>query len=858
MIIPHKFAILLRKILDVGGGPFRPAGGELRCRCPAHDDSSPSLYLGVGDGTILIKCNAGCATREVCSRLDHDLRDLFFARDEPWVEVDDDLSIVGEATSAQPPTDPIADSAPAAPLPPPEPTGGAASDAAPHEVYSQLLAGLELSTAHFDDLHRRGLSAEEIRLRDYKTLDQDRVRRIVDQLLTAHGRERLLRVPGFEEKGERVFFAASNGYLIPVRDPLGRIAALKVRHDEANGRAKYSWVSSRAASCGNLPHVPLGVSAPSPVVRLTEGELKADVAFTLSKLPTVSAPGVGNWRVAVPTLRALGAQKVLLAMDRDGKPATLAATEDALLGLARENFQVEVEWWDGGAAKGVDDLLAARGTPEVLTGLQAAVRLHDALRTTAPASTSEAEPDPSPFPLDVLPPALARFCEEVAASTGTPPDYAGVSLLVVAGAALGNSRALCVKPGSWYEGPRIYAAHVGDPASGKTPVMDAVVRPYSDLQSRLFRANADARAAYEQAEEERERVDKENRILPPSGRSPLPPLPSRPDPLERLMAVDATVESLARLLAANPRGLLVHQDEGVAWVRMMNQYRGGRGGDRQFWLSCWSGKTYTRDRVSDQGKPILVMRPLLNVLCGLPPDMLNEFADRQGRNDGFLDRLLFVFPRAAKAANWTDATVSDSSQGAWRSILEALRGLAMVEMADGWPGYRPVHFGDAGKLAWVKWWDQHAEELRDPELPPHLIGAWSKSRSYAARLALVLHYLWLLEGKRPEGDLGAESVERAAKLVAYFHAHLRLVHGRLRQTPEDARLYEVLTWVRAHGGRCTARDLANGKKVTPTPAARKVLDEMVARGLGRYEMERAGNGRNVQWFVFDPCCGSPT
>ena len=33
---------------------------------------------------------------------------------------------------------------------------------------------------------------------------------------------------------------------------------------------------------------------------------------------------------------------------------------------------------------------------------------------------------------------------------------------------------------------------------------------------------------------------------------------------------------------------------------------------------------------------------------------------------------------------------------------------------------------------------------------------------------------------------------------------------------------------------------------------------MANKSLGRYEMERAGNGRNVQWFVFDPCCGSPT
>ena len=73
----------------------------------------------------------------------------------------------------------------------------------------------------------------------------------------------------------------------------------------------------------------------------------------------------------------------------------------------------------------------------------------------------------------------------------------------------------------------------------------------------------------------------------------------------------------------------------------------------------------------------------------------------------------------------------------------------------------------------------------------------------------------------------------------------------MRVTPEDNRLMEVVSWVRQQG-RCTARDLVRAKKVTPTSAAKKFLEELQARGYGRLECQVGGNGRQVQQFVFAP------
>ncbi len=850
--IPYKATVLINKLREAGCGPVSAAGGEYRCRCPAHTDAAPSLYVGFSDGKILLNCKAGCDCGAICDALDHHPADLFFAAAEPWVDAD---------TGA---------SAATVPDGPHQPTVIACAGKPPdldirHTVYAALLAALELSAAHFGALLARGLSADQIEKREYRTSDAAKFRTVVDRLLDEHGRETLLEVPGFRSRNEQTTVFVSAGLIIPVRDAGGRVVALKVRADAPGpDKPKYTWVSSPpGASCGSPAHVPLGVPSTCETVRLTEGELKADVATVLSGVPTVSAPGVTNWHLAVPVLRSLGARRVLLAMDCDGKRVTRDATEKALLGLAREGFAVELEVWDGARAKGIDDLLAGGGVPEVVTGLAAAVWLRDDEAGPPVAPDSAADPDPVTFPVDVFPPALADYCRQVAAATATPPDFAGAAALVTAGAAVGNSRVLELKPNAWAEGPRFYLMCVADPAGGKTPATDLVLAPYLLLQEREIVSYRAAVATYEAAVLQYDRVAKQNRnsYAVPARLPPEPEVPAKP---ARLVVVDVTVEGLLPVLEQNPRGVLMAQDEGAAWVGGMNQYKGGKGNDRQFWLSAWSGKAHLVDRKAKDGVPISIPRPFVSVLGGIQPDMLTELADPRGRSDGFLHRILFCFPALTGPADWTDATVSDAVARAWVDALVRLRALEMATV-DGIPVPRTVRFSAAAKARWVEWYDAHAAEMRDTELPPNCVGPWGKLKSYAARLALILHYLWHVEaasvadaaelvaatattegiegvaaeagppaggaapeppagaaleptpGGSPEGDIQPESVERAVQLVDYLKAHTRRVYARLHQVPGDARLDAAVDWIRRHGGECTARDLLRrGWSRTPT------------------------------------------
>ncbi|AOA06897.1 virulence-associated protein E [Pseudomonas sp. TMW 2.1634] len=52
--------------------------------CPAHNDKSPSLAITeTSDGTVLLKCWAGCTAQDIVSAIGLELRDLFPGEKQP-------------------------------------------------------------------------------------------------------------------------------------------------------------------------------------------------------------------------------------------------------------------------------------------------------------------------------------------------------------------------------------------------------------------------------------------------------------------------------------------------------------------------------------------------------------------------------------------------------------------------------------------------------------------------------------------------------------------------------------------------------------------------------------------------------
>jgi len=400
-------------------------------------------------------------------------------------------------------------------------------------------------------------------------------------------------------------------------------------------------------------------------------------------------------------------------------------------------------------------------------------------------------PTPPPFPVGTMPEGCRRLITEAALAIGCPPDFVALPMLAVLGSAIGNSRVLRLKRG-WEEGTAIYSAVIADPGEKKSPALKVALEPAK-------RAQAAKKEDYERKAEEHKRKKREYEVEKRDAAKDgvaAPPPPLEPT-MERTLVEDITVERLAGIQAENPRGVVAIRDELSGWARGMDQYKqGGRGADRQFWLSAWSNSYISVDRKS-QPHPLIVSRPFVALFGAIQPDVLPELGE--GREDGLLDRFLFAYPYPV-AAGWTDDEISEEAESSYASLYAKLRELYMPKDELGEPEPVCIHLAPDAKDSLIDAINLHRSEMYAPGFPARLKGPWSKLEGYLARLILIL-------ATARAADTGAaERVEvsdvlAAASLVEYFKGHAKRVYVGLHGHDEDELLAaDIASFLTERGG----------------------------------------------------------
>lgn len=288
--------------------------------------------------------------------------------------------------------------------------------------------------------------------------------------------------------------------------------------------------------------------------------------------------------------------------------------------------------------------------------------------------SSPAAPIMSDGDVDMVFGEWAGWLKTASAAKNAPLDFVAMALLTTAGAAIGNSRWVSPWAG-WSEPPVLWAMCVGNPSSGKSPALDAVLDSVREVEREYAEAYKADREEW-QAKDEIARialaqwkVDAKRAIA--DGEDP----PAKPDAADagaapvrdRIRIADATTEKVADLLSSTWRGLLLSRDELAGWLGGMDRYNGG--GDRPFWLEAYGGRAYTIDRKSSP-EPIVVDHLTVCVLGGTQPDKLDSLLVKSD-DDGLLARFMTVFPDPVPLSRPTDAIDSQMLETA----LRKLRGL---------------------------------------------------------------------------------------------------------------------------------------------------------------------------------------
>jgi hypothetical protein len=401
-------------------------------------------------------------------------------------------------------------------------------------------------------------------------------------------------------------------------------------------------------------------------------------------------------------------------------------------------------------------------------------------------------PDPEEFPISALPITVRQFVREAAASVGCPVDYLGLSTLAAVSAAIGDTRRIVIKK-DWTEGAAIFGMIVGGPASKKTPAMNLALRPVRQRQMAL-------KTEYERQKEEHEAALRDYEKARKDGPSELRK-PEKPT-LVRTYADDTTVERLADILNENRRGLLIIKDELSGWLGSMNQYKqGGKGADRQFWLSVHTNQPVSVDRKSTD-EPVIVARPFVSIVGGIQPEVLPDFG--KDRGDGLIDRFIPVYPKP-RVGRWSDDEISDHVREGYARTIGSLYKLRHAnDEEDPFPSR--VGLTDEAKALFIAEYNRLHDELEAPGFPQRLRPAWGKLEAYLARFALTLAMARVAElGNQGQTGLvervAREDMAGAIQLLAYFKNHVRRVYtGLYGDSPSDRLAADLSDFLISEGG----------------------------------------------------------
>ena len=420
-----------------------------------------------------------------------------------------------------------------------------------------------------------------------------------------------------------------------------------------------------------------------------------------------------------------------------------------------------------------------------------------------------------------LHPNLAEPIKKVSAWMGVDLEAVLTHLLPIAAGLINpNSRIVVKKCTNFVEPCLLYSAVIAETGSRKTPLLNIPKAPLVKLQAEedaRYKAELDA---YKQEIEAYNHRSKENKDDAP----PVPPYPPREFYVDNI-----TVESLDEIKGFQPnKAFTMIKDELSGLFASHGAYKGGRGSDKESFLSGWGGGGVKKNRRSKDSR-VSLARDSLSITGGIQPDKLRalfgDFTDAQGEWARFLWYQMpmrpYKIPRHDAAYSLGDLL---------ESIYRKLDSLPELEF----------YFSKEGQKFYDDWYDKRYEQTRN-ETRPGLKAAMAKMPGQAARLIGVLHVLNGVSSQTPEvqEEISLTTVRAGCHLAQFYLGQVTLLqgdgdalHGEL--TPVLKSLLEKVNEL----GKLTATQAKKavwGLRKTAPDKIRRYFDELAAMDLAKVQ-----------------------
>lgn len=363
----------------------------------------------------------------------------------------------------------------------------------------------------------------------------------------------------------------------------------------------------------------------------------------------------------------------------------------------------------------------------------------------------------SKIPLDVFPAKLQDMVLALARQENYSIEYTMASLIAAASTAIGNAVNIRIR-GGWISSPILYMILVGRPGMGKTPPLDFAFRPIRKRDAKIIK-QFKIDMEYYNSILESQKGKKDDR----------PSLPPKPI-LKRTVILDFTPEALIRALDDNPRGVTVYVDEIMGMFNAVNQYNKGQLIEQL--LTAFSGKPLDVSRCS-MPIPIHIERPFINVVGTMQTTRIHELVNKGYKDNGLLDRIIFIYPSSQKIPDWQMDEDSASSSfekysTLWENIINRICEIPFTIDENESIVQNVLNFSPEASAWFTNWRNasiRAVNQIKDDTLVDSRI---MKTPVIAARLALIFQILRWACNEVHKDFVDIDSTESAIRLTSYF------------------------------------------------------------------------------------------
>ncbi len=347
-----------------------------------------------------------------------------------------------------------------------------------------------------------------------------------------------------------------------------------------------------------------------------------------------------------------------------------------------------------------------------------------------------------PFPIEVFPDELKKLSFTLSEVLQVPAELPACCMLPIIGSAVGN--ALKVSPRfDWVSSPFIWFMLIAATGFGKTHLIDMLMKPLDKLQSEAYKEYEDLVELYDAA-------------LRKAKKNPETDVPVKPY-MKHYKVSDFTVETLVDIFCRDPNGILISRDELSGFFFGFNQYKAGRGNDRQQILELFNGNSMQVDR---KGNTIFAEKTGASIIGGIQPAVFKDIFKDDSYDDGLASRFLML-PVETTKKRFSRKTVSAEDMKYWKHLLEWCYELRTHKETTIAP------FSDAAVDVFEEFYNEFQEII--PFVSQRIKAFIPKLITYCLRFTGVLHILKAYPSTCALNEtVSKDTVASAIKLTKYF------------------------------------------------------------------------------------------